>query len=658
MIPRKKCKITNGTKQPSGLDERIQILEKELLYREQEITLLKETSDAITSQFNLEKLFQLVGEHARKLIQAETLLIPILDEACSTYTYRAGCGKNVEEIVGESLPLELGVCGWVWRNKRPWWSGVLDELDEDERNKWEHEAGSLILVPLIGKHHFLGGIAGINKIDGNNFDKRDLDLLSMFASQVSIAIENATFFEKIDSAKKEAETYQIDLQALNARLTNINEELEHLALYDSLTGLPNRSLIKDRLKQGIKNANRDNKPMAIMMIDLDRFKDVNDTLGHNTGDELLKEVGARFNVALRTADTVGRLGGDEFAVIIPGANVRKAVNVAKNIMKTFELPFTLEENHFSVSASMGIAVYPDHGQDMSTLMKHADVAMYVAKRTKNGYFVYNSEEDKYSPTRLALSGDLRSAMNADEFQLYYQPKMDLSSGRIIGVEALARWLHPQRGFIPPDDFIPVLEQTGLIKQFTLWVLDTALNQHSLWIDAGMDLTMAINLSMYNLRDPLLPNQITDILKKWNTRKGSLIMELTEGSIMDEPINVQRILTQLEALGIQFSIDDFGTGYSSLSHLNQLKVSELKIDRSFVMNMGTNKDSTVIVHSIIDLAHNLGLRVVAEGVEDSETLAHLKESNCDIIQGNHISIPLPAEDLVTFFEKTNSQQVLP
>jgi diguanylate cyclase (GGDEF)-like protein len=643
-------------KHSSPLEERIQSLEKELLYREHEIALLKETSDAVSSQFHLEKLLQLVAERARKLIQAETILIPTLDKECTEYTYRAGCGKNSEEIVGESLPLELGVCGWVWRNKRPWWLGVLDELEEEERNRWEHEAGTLILVPLIGKHYFLGGIAGINKIGGGNFDKRDLDLLTMFASQVSIAIENATFFEEMDSAKKQAEAYQAELQTLNARLTLINKELEHLALYDGLTDLPNRSLIKDRLQQGLFTAKREKEQLTIMMIDLDRFKDINDTLGHNVGDELLTQVGTRFSEALRTTDTVGRLGGDEFAVIVPDANVKKAILVAKNLLKSLEHPFEVEHNSFDVEASIGIAVYPEHGQDILTLLKHADVAMYIAKRNKNGYFVYNSEEDDYSPSRLTLSGELRNAINTHEFQLYYQPKVDLASGRIVGVEALARWPHPVRGFVPPDDFIPILEQTGLIKSFTLWALDRALRDRSRWKDAGMDLTMAVNLSMYNLKDPQLPDQLSSLLKKWSVKRGSLIIEITESIIMSNPPHVKKIINQLETMGVQFSIDDFGTGYSSLSLLNKLQVSELKIDRSFVMDMAVNKESAVIVQSIIDLAHNLGLRVVAEGVENDESYKHLMELDCDVIQGHHISPPLPPEKLVKLLEKKNASGV--
>ena len=290
---------------------------QKLRNRETEIALLSETAQVVNSELDLKTVFQLVTQRAQALIQAETVLIPLLDEDCQHYTYRAGFGKNTEEIVGESLPLDFGVCGWVWRHKRPWWRGVLDELNDEEKNKWEKEAGTLILVPLFGKRHFLGGIVGINKIGGGDFSKRDLDLLTLFASQVSIAIENATFFEEINRAKKQAEVYQQELQALNAdlerrvhgrtaELAAANIKLKALALHDTLTGLPNRALIHDRLKYSIARAKRESQPLSIMMLDLDRFKEINDTLGHHIGDQFLIAIADRLRAVLRETDTVGR----------------------------------------------------------------------------------------------------------------------------------------------------------------------------------------------------------------------------------------------------------------------------------------------------------------------------------------------------------------
>ena len=637
----------------SWVEEHIAALEMELQNREREIAILKEIGDAVNSQLSLDKIFQMVAEHARHLINAETLLIPVLDDNNETYTYRAGCGKNTEEIVGESLPLEFGVCGWVWEHKRAWWRGVLDELSSEEKNKWEKEAGTVILVPLVGKNSFLGGIAGINKIGDSEFDERDLNLLTVFAHHISTAIENVHSYELINQAKEEAIKYQIELKKLNSKLVNTNKELEHLALFDNLTELPNRTLMQDRLQHSILNAERDNEQVCVLMIDLDYFKEVNDTLGHDIGDELLKQVGQRFSNAIRHVDTVGRLGGDEFAVILEDSETNDGVLVANNILKSLDNSFSINKSNFHVSASIGIAVYPEHGQDVSTLLKHADVAMYVAKRARSGYFVYDSNEDQNTPSRLALMGDLRLAINEDKMELYYQPKLELKTGKIIGVEALARWPVPGKGMFPPDMFIPILEQTGLIKPFTYWALDKAMEQCAKWHKDKLEITMSVNLSMYNLRDPDFFNVVNTLLQKWKLKPGSLILEITESAVMSNEQYIPELLAKLSLKGVLFSIDDFGTGYSSLVHLKKLQPSELKIDKSFVMDMNTNKDDAVIVRSTIDLGHNLGLKVVAEGVENEETLKTLKSLGCEMIQGYHISRPLPAKEITEFLRNSST-----
>ncbi len=395
-----------------NLEERIKLLESELRNRESEIALLKETSDAVGSELQFDKLLALVAERAQKLMRAETLLIPILNNECGEYTYRAGCGKNADEVVGESLPLDYGICGWVWKHKRPWWRGMLNELNPEERNEWEREAGSVLLVPLIGKRHFLGGISCIGKIGGGEFDKRDLDLLSMFASQVAVALENAEFFTEIDASRKQLVTYQDELKLLNAELeervtqrtaelATLNQELKRIALYDPLTGLANRALILDRVQQTIFVANREKKPFSVIMMDLNKFKEINDTLGHHMGDELLKNAARRFESALRKSDTVGRLGGDEFAIIIPGASIAGAIVVAKKIMRALIPTVMLDRHEITISASLGIAEFPVHGQDTTSLLKSADAAMYVAKRSKAPYAIFNSTTN--APTITAVS---------------------------------------------------------------------------------------------------------------------------------------------------------------------------------------------------------------------------------------------------------------
>jgi diguanylate cyclase (GGDEF)-like protein len=631
-------------------DARVRALELQLALREYEIRLLKETADALTGQLRLERLLELVTDRARELIQAETVLIPILDDSCDTYTYRAGSGKYSDEIIGQTLPLEFGICGWVWRNQRAWWQGVLEELAPEDRNRWEHEAATLIMVPLFGKQHFLGGIAGMNKRGGEPFNRRDLDLLTMFGSQVSIAIENAVTFEALESEKKKAEQYQEELRLLNQELVAINADLEHMALYDSLTGLANRYLIQDRLQQAIFRAEREKHPLAILVVDLDRFKELNDTLGHNVGDELLKQVGIRFQAKLRQADTVGRLGGDEFAILLPDASAETAMLVAEHLLQALEFPVELEGGSYAVSASIGIAVYPEHGQDMQVLLRRADVAMYVAKRARQGCFLYDPQQDRHTPRHLALMADLHMALERGQMRLFYQPKLDLASDCIVGMEALMRWQHPEYGLILPDLFIPALEQSGLIRRFTTWALDEAIRQGAEWNQLGLELGIAVNLSMYNLRDSQLPAQLAMLQRAWKAPVGALLMEVTESAVMNDPHHVSEVLDTLTEQGIRFSIDDFGTGYSSLNHLKRLPVSELKIDKSFVRDMTRDRDDEAIVRSTIDLAHNMGLRVVAEGVESLEVLDRLREMGCDEVQGYYIARPMPAGDLPAFIEQ--------
>lgn len=629
-------------------DSQIQLLVEELKSREYEIALLKEIGDLLTGELNLDKLLRLVADRARQLIEAETLLIPILDTECSNYTYRSGSGKNADEIVGETLPIDFGVCGWVWRHKRPWWRDVLSELDDSEKNKWENEAKNLIIVPLIGKKHFLGGIAGINKTGGGEFNRRDLDLLTLFATQVSIAIENANLFEESEQAKRKALDYQRELQSLNGELADANKHLEHIALHDPLTGLPNRALVLERVQQRIHNARRETKTFAILMMDINRFKEVNDTLGHDVGDELLKGVSSRINGLLREVDTFGRLGGDEFVFVLPGADIEDAVLIADRIKTVLGAPFEINNHNLFVQASFGIVVYPQHGIDVSELLKHADVAMYVAKRGHSDYFVYDPAEDMNSPRRLRQVSELRHAVLENEMALLYQPQVDLASGRVIGVEALARW--PYKGVVvSPSEFIPVLEQTGLIREFTTtWLLNTALRQLSEWKRSGIKTSMSVNFSVINFRDPNLPALLSEMMREWQVGEGELIVELTESAFIQDPAHFLETVTRFEAMGVDLSIDDFGTGYSSLSYLKKLPVREIKIDRSFVQDMTRDKDDAVIVESTIDLAHNLGMRVVAEGVETEEILERLLGLGCDVAQGYHIGRPQAAADCLELF----------
>ncbi len=428
-------------------------------------------------------------------------------------------------------------------------------------------------------------------------------------------------------------------------LVRQSELNEHQALHDGLTGLPNRTLFRDRIEQAIAMARRDSGHLAVAMIDLDRFKDVNDTLGHHAGDTLLVEVGRRLRGILRSSDTVARLGGDEFGVLIskPRTTSDVAVVIGK-LRAALEQSVTIEGLALPAEGSIGIAMFPAHGRDVDTLLRHADAAMYSAKETKAGYVFYDGSRTESDPAKLTLVSELRRAIEQRELVLYYQPKAALASGSVQSVEALLRWNHPTRGLVGPDEFIPLAQQTGLIKPLTLYVLDEALSQCRDWQRAGLTLGVAVNLSVRNLLDTDFPNQVRRLLQKREVDPGLLQLEITESTMLSDPVRTKRVLDKLASMGIALSIDDFGTGYSSLSYLSQLPVNEIKIDRSFVMNMAESDNDAVIVRSTIDLGRNLGLEVVAEGVETEQAWDELSQLGCTLAQGYYLSRPVPAAEL--------------
>jgi len=421
-------------------------------------------------------------------------------------------------------------------------------------------------------------------------------------------------------------------------------ELEHKALYDALTDLPNRSLLQDRLQHILKVAQREAFSVAVLLVDVVRLKEVNDILGHQNGDQVLQTVAERLNSVLRESDTVARLGGDEFVIVLPTVDNNSVDIAAEKIQTIFEQPIIIDNTSLEIEAAIGIALYPDHGTASDILLQHADIAMRSAKNEAKGYCLYDQKSDPYSHRRLKLHGELRQAINEKSLALYYQPKIDIGSGKIKSVEALARWPHPTEGMIPPDDFIPLVEQSGLIRPFTLWVLERAIEQCKRWIEADIDITIAVNLSTRNLLDPSLPNSITKLLEAHNVSPQRLMLEVTESAIMSRPESSLKLLERLQEMGIKLSIDDFGTGYSSLTYLKKLPVHELKIDYSFISGMTKNKNDAIIVRSTIDLAHNLGLNVVAEGIEDQNTLDSLTQLRCDTGQGFYFSRPLDPEEL--------------
>jgi diguanylate cyclase (GGDEF)-like protein len=424
------------------------------------------------------------------------------------------------------------------------------------------------------------------------------------------------------------------------------DELVHRTLHDPLTGLPNRVCFHESVEAAIADA-EDSGSLAVLLIDLDRFKDVNDTLGHRFGDLLLCEFAAALRASLREPDLIARLGGDEFAILLQvagGTAAGAASSAVERIAGLLVEPYIVEGVPLSVEASIGIAYYPDDGVDVDQLLQHADIAMYEAKGSGCGYSFYEPRLDGDGRERLQLLAELRRAISEKELVLHYQPKLDLRTGSIERVEALIRWQHPTRGLVSPAEFIPLAEQTGLIHPLTDYVLQSALRQCRRWLDDGLDLSVAVNVSARSLHDGRLPDAVAEQLRRHDVPPGNLVLELTEGAIIFDPARAEATLNALHRLGVRLALDDFGTGHSSLAFLGRLPLDQIKIDRSFVTDLASNPENDVIVRSIINLGHELGLEVVGEGVETREVRVRLQRYGCDLLQGFDLTPALPVAEL--------------
>ncbi len=463
------------------------------------------------------------------------------------------------------------------------------------------------------------------------------------------------------SGTKEIRILTQGFNEMSSRLKELYEILENMAYTDSLTKLPNRNLFQNRIQDFVNVYNHEKKPFAVLLLDLDRFKIVNDTLGHHVGDELLKEVSVRLHNVLRKddlvtkldnqyknnkkGDIVARLGGDEFALICTSINnTENSKIVAEKIISELNKPFILGDHHLSIGASIGIALCPKHGKDINTLIRHADVAMYHAKNTSNGFTIYEEKQDRNNLRYLKLEQDLLKSIDNDEMELYYQPKVDINTFKTYGVEALIRWNHPQYGIISPVDFIPIAEQTGKILNITEWVLDNALKECAGFLSSGYIKDLSINLSRINLRDQSIASTIKGTLEKYSIPPEYLVLELTESAIMGDHEYASLILNRLSSMNVSISIDDFGTGYTSLAHIKDLPVDEIKIDKTFIQELVYNNKEEAVVRAILVLAKHMNLTVVAEGIEDIQTLTMLRELGCSFAQGYYFAKPMPLKDL--------------
>ena len=427
---------------------------------------------------------------------------------------------------------------------------------------------------------------------------------------------------------------------LRAQTTAWKKKSLHDSTHDSLTGLPNRALFYDQLRQSILVASRENRKVAVLFMDIDKFKEINEGFGHGTGDEILKELAVRLEELVREGHPVARMGGDEFAIQLTHDDLGdvSAIALAKRIHQNLESPFLMGESSIEVAVSIGISLYPEQGREVGALVQQAEIAMSAAKNNQCGHMVYSSVLSQENPRRVLLVSELRHAIDNDQLELHYQPKINMQTGAVMSAEVLVRWTHPEHGSIPPGEFVPLAERGRLIKSLTQWVIRRAIRDSENWHKNGLNIGMAINISTRDLNDPDLPELFTHLLAEHEVRPEWFTLEITESSIMADPAHALDILHKLSNMGFGLSIDDFGTGYSSLAYLSKLPVQEVKIDQTFVLGMTRNKDDSMIVGATVDLGHNLGLKVVAEGVEDKQTWQLLKQRGCDMAQGYYMSPP--------------------
>ena len=559
---------------------------------------------------------QILGQ-ARTILRAgqASLLLPHHDGYLRTRLDDAGIRTEESVNAGclEAMILLSGDALLAPRNAR----GLIgDGLRSDQLK-------DAVLAPVSGDEGVIGVLSVAGRLgEVETFEQSELMLFEALTQAAGVALRRGQLVEELraEAAAK-----------------------EHAAYHDNLTGLPNRAFFTERLAEGTASRSTGDR-LAVLLMDLDEFKEINDTLGHDVGDAVLIAIGERLTAAVGTAGLVTRLGGDEFAILVPEEPATGFGPMAKCVANAVKRPLVIEDMVLQVGASIGLAVCPDHGEKPSVLLQRADVAMYFAKSEQLDVVEYSAEKDHHSTRRLGLVSDLRQAIESDSLDLYYQPKADLATGAIYGVEALLRWNHPVHGMVPPDEFIPMAEHSGLIGPVTSWVLRRALTQQAAWAARGIDLSMAVNISARSLLHPDLVEEVASHLRQTGIPAGQLTLEITESTVMVDLSRSVVILEELSDLGLRLSVDDFGTGYSSLSRLTKLPVDEVKIDKSLVFNMLREPGDLAVVRATIDLARSLELDVVAEGIEDGVTWERLRQLGCKKAQGYYLSRPVPAPDL--------------
>jgi diguanylate cyclase (GGDEF)-like protein len=590
-----------------------------LAERHRNVEWLYRFSQVVGGAAEVDQVLRTVLGEARDMLRSERSEMRLLQSGGAVVCIRLGADGELSRVEEPSSP-------WDDHLRNVVDGGVPLLLPRSTRDasarRWLAAGGfrEAIVVPLRGRDGLSGVLIVADRLgDVRTYGHDDVRVLETVANHTGVALQKGELIDK----------------------------LRHEALHDSLTGLPNRVFLQRRLAAALDQLDAGRAPgVAVMILDLDGFKEVNDILGHQQGDLLLVEVGARLRAAVAEAGTVVRLGGDEFAVLLPdAADEEQVLQIAARVLRALEHPVVLDGLEVEVCGSLGVALAPVHGREPAVLLKRADLAMYEAKSSARRLRLYEPDLDTSSPRRLTLVSDLRAALQNHRIQVHVQPQARLDSGAVVGVEALVRWQHPELGWVPPDEFIPVAERSGLIGPLTTQVLDASLAACAQWRAAGRELGIAVNLSTRSLQDADLVGEVSRLLHRHGVRAAQLTLEITEGSVMADPGRAVAVLHQLRDLGVRLSVDDFGTGYSSLSYLKRLPVHEVKVDRSFVSGLREEGEDVAIVRAIVDLGRHLGLEVVAEGVEDQTSWNLLASMGCDLVQGWHLARPMPTAELL-------------
>ena len=613
--------------------------EAALREREAEVALLTETGDAVFSLLKLDALFQLIAQRALTLVKARRVLIPVMCANLTEYTYRGGAGADVEEVLGETLPIELGLCGWVWRNKRAWWKGVFEDLPPVEQERWRSQIGRVMLVPLIGRRQLHGGIAAYDKVGGGDFDERDYHLLSMFARHATIAIDNAALFEQLQDANDALEREVVERK-------RISRQFVYQATHDTLTGLLNRNEFETYLDQLIQEAYRSDARHALLYLDLDQFKVVNDTCGHIAGDEMLRQVGEHLLMSTRKQDMLVRLGGDEFALLLEDCTLDEAKRIADEVRASVrDLRFAWKEHSFPLSISIGMVPITRESGDRVSLLMAADSACYAAKdQGRNRVQVFQEDDNALSLRfgEMQWVPRISRALEQDRFCLFRQAIQRVANpgGPAGHFEVLLRMCDLEDGLIPPGAFIPAAERYGLIGEIDRWVLRKVLAMMQAEAPQDSSSRYSVNISGHSLSEQSFLDFVRRELRQNRVSSERLCFEITETAAIANLTNARRFIKRLKQLGCSFALDDFGSGLSSFSYLKQLPVDYLKIDGQFVRDMMTDSIDYALVEAINRVGHVMGVATIAECVEEERVLAKLEEIGVDYAQGFFLDRPKP------------------